>query len=113
MAGQFLVRLRSFGAGGRVTAVVGASALMLAGVAPVALAAQVSGATISGGAGTVTVGGALYAKQNGAISINVTTDSDTQCVDAKDSTGARSRSSVESASRSASAAEACPTSFWL
>lgn len=56
------------------------SALVLAGVAPVASAAQVSGATISGDAGTAVVGGTLYAKQGATLTMDVATDGDTQCV---------------------------------
>ena len=81
MLGQFSVRFRATGVRGRVVAVVGASALALAGLAPAALAAQVSGATITGGAGTAIVNGLLYAKQGAVLSIGVTTDATTQCVD--------------------------------
>jgi hypothetical protein len=57
------------------------AALVVAGIAPVASAAQVSGATLSGGAGTATVGGLLYAKQGASLTIAVTTDNTTRCVD--------------------------------
>jgi hypothetical protein len=80
MAGQFSVRFRAFGTGRRVVAVAGAAALVLAGTAPVADAASVNAATISGGSGTATVGGTLYAKQGGALTIDLTTDT-SQCVD--------------------------------
>lgn len=49
-------------------------------VSPTA-AATVSSAAFSGGAGTVNVGGALYAKQGAQLTLTVTTSSDTQCVD--------------------------------
>jgi phage terminase large subunit-like protein len=60
---------------------VAVSALVLAGIAPVASAAQVASATLTGGAGTATVNGLLYAKQGAALTIGVTTDNATQCVD--------------------------------
>src|SRR5690349_23918360 len=80
MAGQFSVRFRAFDTGRRVVAVAGAAALVRAGTAPVADAASVSTATISGGSGTATVGGTLYAKQGGALTIDLTTDT-SQCVE--------------------------------
>lgn len=57
------------------------SALVVAGIAPVASAAQVTNASVSGGAGTATVGGLLYAKQGASLTIAVTSDNTTQCVD--------------------------------
>ncbi|MDQ3870886.1 MAG: hypothetical protein M3301_04625, partial [Chloroflexota bacterium] len=48
--------------------------------APVA-AASVTSAVFTGGTGTVTVGGTLYAKQAAALTLTVTTSNDTQCVD--------------------------------
>jgi len=47
---------------------------------PVA-AASVSSATFTGGAGTASVSGALYAKQGAALTLTVVTSSDTKCVD--------------------------------
>src|SRR6266567_8075804 len=44
-------------------------------------ASSVTTAAFSGGAGTVSVGGTLYAKNGGALTLTVTTSSDTQCVD--------------------------------
>src|SRR6266700_432480 len=44
-------------------------------------ASSVSSAAFTGGAGTVSVGGTLYAKNGGALTLTVTTSSDTQCVD--------------------------------
>ena len=49
--------------------------------APVASAATVTSAVFSGGAGTVTSAGTLYAKQGGALTLTVTTSNDTKCVD--------------------------------
>ena len=49
--------------------------------APLASGSSVSGASFSGGSGTVTVNGTVYAKNGGALTLNVTTSSDTQCVD--------------------------------
>src|SRR2546421_9694168 len=42
-------------------------------------ASTVSTATFSGGAGTVTVGGTLYAKNGGVLTLTVNTSSDTKC----------------------------------
>src|SRR6266536_4083794 len=44
-------------------------------------ASSVSSASFTGGAGTATVGGTLYAKNGGALTLTVTTSSDTKCVD--------------------------------
>jgi hypothetical protein len=57
--------------------------LAFAGVvnAPMASASSVSSAVFSGGAGTVSVGGTVYAKQGGALTLTVVTSSDTKCVD--------------------------------
>jgi hypothetical protein len=49
--------------------------------APAAFASNVSGAVFTGGAGTFTSGGALYAKQGGALTLTVNASSDTKCVD--------------------------------
>jgi hypothetical protein len=49
-------------------------------VAPT-FAASVSTAVFSGGTGTVSSGGTLYAKQDATLTLTVTTSSDTQCVD--------------------------------
>ncbi|MDQ1575776.1 MAG: large repetitive protein, partial [Microbacteriaceae bacterium] len=46
-----------------------------------AFASSVTSATFTGGAGTVSSGGTLYAKQGGALTLTVVTSSDTQCVD--------------------------------
>lgn len=47
---------------------------------PPAYAASVTSASFTGGAGTATVGGVLYAKANGALTLNLTTSSDTRCI---------------------------------
>src|SRR5438067_8061017 len=72
----------------RVVLVRGVTALALAlgGVASLAVwspaeASSVTSAAFSGGAGTVSVAGTLYAKNGGALTLAVTTSSDTQCVD--------------------------------
>src|SRR5438128_900747 len=49
--------------------------------APSTYAASVSSSAFTGGAGTVTVSSTLYAKQGGALTLNVTTDNTTKCVD--------------------------------
>ena len=46
-----------------------------------AVGSTVSSASFTGGAGTVSVGGTLYAKQGGALTLTVTTSADTKCVD--------------------------------
>lgn len=64
----------------RVLIVVTAAAAALGGLAVVpATAASVSSA-VFGGADTVNVGGTVYAKQGGALTLNVVTSSDTRCV---------------------------------
>jgi hypothetical protein len=50
-------------------------------VATPAYASSVSSAVFSGGTGTVSVGGTLYAKQGAALTLTVVTSSDTKCVD--------------------------------
>ena len=52
----------------------------LAVVATPAYASSVTSAVFSGGAGTVSVGGTLYAKQGAALTLTVVTSSDTKCV---------------------------------
>jgi hypothetical protein len=64
---------------------VAVAALLLTGIAPVANAARVAGATLTGGTGTATVGGLLYARQGADLTIGVTTDDTTQCVDVMNS----------------------------
>ncbi|MDR6907851.1 hypothetical protein J2X63_003559 [Agromyces sp. 3263] len=46
-----------------------------------AFASTVTTATFTGGAGTVSSGGTLYAKQGGALTLTAITSSDTRCVD--------------------------------
>ncbi|CAN7535133.1 PxKF domain-containing protein [Terrabacter sp. LjRoot27] len=65
----------------RLLAGVATGALVLGGVNLVgASASSVSSAVFSGGAGTVSVGSTLYAKQGAALTLTVTTSNDTQCV---------------------------------
>lgn len=66
----------------RLTAVLAGGLLVAGGlnILP-ATAADVSSATFTGGAGTVSSGGTLYAKAGGALTLTVNTSSDTVCVD--------------------------------
>src|ERR671935_280853 len=66
-------------------------------VATPAYASSVTSAAFSGGAGTVSVGGTLYAKQAAALTLTVTTSSDTKCVDV---TGAFTGHQTSSTARS-------------
>jgi hypothetical protein len=87
MVGQFSVRFRATGVHGRVVAVVGASALVFAGLAP-AWAASVTSAAFSGGTGTFTAAnGTVYAKQGAALTLTLATDGNTRCVDVIDGNG--------------------------
>ena len=68
----------------RLALAAAATALATAGagfVGTPAFASSVTSAVFTGGAGTVSVGGVLYAKNTGALTLTVTTSSDTQCVD--------------------------------
>lgn len=66
----------------RLLTVLAASAVVTGGLAAApASAASVTSAVFTGGAGTVSVGGTLYAKQGAALTLTVTTSGDTQCVD--------------------------------
>ena len=71
--------------GGRVRArlaVVATLGLVLGLLgAPPAFASNVTSAVFTGGSGTASVGGVLYAKQGGALTLTVTTSDDTKCVD--------------------------------
>ncbi|MBM7800514.1 hypothetical protein JOE57_003435 [Microlunatus panaciterrae] len=49
--------------------------------APPAMASSVASVVLTGGTGTATVGGTLYAKQGAAVTLTVNTSSDTECVD--------------------------------
>ncbi|MCW2810275.1 MAG: hypothetical protein JWP61_733, partial [Friedmanniella sp.] len=49
--------------------------------APAAFASSVTSAVFSGGAGTASVGGTVYAKQGVALTLTLVTSSDTKCVD--------------------------------
>ncbi len=79
---------RSFGGGTarRVLTTVITTALVVAGLsATPAIAASVTSAAFSGGAGTFTAAnGTVYAKQGGALTLTLVTDGNTQCVDVID-----------------------------
>jgi hypothetical protein len=68
-----------------VLRVVTALALALGGASFVALspagASSVTSAAFTGGAGTISSGGTLYAKQGGVLTLTVITSGDTKCVD--------------------------------
>ncbi|HYI33427.1 MAG TPA: hypothetical protein VEX88_08205, partial [Glaciibacter sp.] len=56
-------------------------AMVIAGQsAPAAFASSISAATFSGGAGTASVAGTLYAKSGATVTLTVSTSSDTKCV---------------------------------
>src|SRR5436309_575393 len=63
---------------GAVTSFLTLVAFVL-GAAP-AFGSTVSSAVFSGGSGTVTNGGSLYAKSGASLTLSVTTSSDTKCV---------------------------------
>src|SRR3954465_7610078 len=59
-----------------------AATTVLGGVSlPAAFGSSVTSAVFTGGAGTASVGGTLYAKQGGALTLTVVTSSDTKCVE--------------------------------
>jgi hypothetical protein len=60
-------------------------------------ASSVTSAAFSGGSGTVSVGGILYAKNGAALTLTVTTSSDTKCVDV---TGAHTGHQTSSTAKS-------------
>jgi hypothetical protein len=68
--------------GARVALVLVVVALSaLAATVDAAFASTVASAAFTGGAGTASVGGTLYAKSGGALTLTVTTSSDTKCVE--------------------------------
>jgi hypothetical protein len=75
--------LRRRGLSRRWLAVPATLALAVSGLsfAPAAFASTVSSAVFTGGAGTVSQGGTLYAKSGGAVTLTVNTSADTTCVD--------------------------------
>jgi hypothetical protein len=73
---------------------VGAVALLIGVMASGALGSTVGSAAFTGGAGTVTVGGTVYAKQGGALTLTVNTSSDTKCVDVTGALAGRQTSST-------------------
>ena len=62
--------------------------LLGAGGTVAANAASVTAAAFTGGSGTFASGGVLFAKSGAALTLTVTTDAATQCVDVIDGTGA-------------------------
>jgi hypothetical protein len=63
-------------------ALLAGSLMVLAGLQVLpAFASSVSSAVFSGGAGTVSVGGTLFAKQGAVLTLTVVTSSDTKCVE--------------------------------
>src|SRR4029079_11642201 len=83
---------RTAWAGVTALAVAIAGAIGL-GVLP-ASGSTVSGAAFTGGAGTVSVSGTLYAKNGGALTLTVTTSSDTKCVEVTGAFSGRQTSST-------------------
>src|SRR3954447_277177 len=67
-------------------------ALLLTIVVNGALGSTVSSAAFSGGSGTVSVGGTLYAKNGGALTLTVNTSTDTKCVEVTGAHAARQTS---------------------
>src|SRR4051812_35287860 len=65
----------------RALIALAATAGLVASGAQTALASTVTSAALSGGAGTATVAGTLYAKSGAALTLTVVTSSDTLCVD--------------------------------
>src|SRR4051794_5088763 len=65
----------------RALIALAATAGLVASGAQTALASTVTSAALSGGAGTATVAGTLYAKSGAALTLTVVTSSDTVCVD--------------------------------
>jgi hypothetical protein len=88
------LRRRAVAAGAGMLAV---AAAMLGILASGASGTAVTGAAFTGGAGTVTGAGTLYAKQGGALTLTVTTDSEVRCVEI---TGAHSAQQTSTGARS-------------
>ena len=63
-----------------------ATAVSMIGL-PAVRAASVTSASFSGGAGTFTASGTLYARQGAALTLTVNTDANTRCVDVIDGNG--------------------------
>src|SRR6266536_603453 len=72
--------------------------LLLPATALPTFASSVSSASFTGGAGTATVGGTLYAKSGGALTLTVTTSNDTKCVEVSGAHAARQTSSTAKSS---------------
>jgi hypothetical protein len=73
-------RRRSRIIGSVVLLAIASSLVAPHGIVP-AFGSTVSSASFSGGAGTAVVSGTLYAKNGGALTLSVTTSSDTKCVE--------------------------------
>ncbi len=67
--------------GAVVVATAAATVVGFVVLVPGAGALSVTGASFSGGAGTASANGYLYAKSGGMLTLNVTTSNDTKCVD--------------------------------
>ncbi len=86
--------------GARSVRALTAAALIAAAIlqSPPAFAASVSVAAFTGGAGTAVVGGTLYARSGGALTLSLTTSSDTKCVQVSGAHTAEQRSSTAKSS---------------
>ena len=77
------------------TALFAILVVVMSGLAiPPASAALVTNATFTGGAGTVTIAGSLYAKQGAVLTLTVITSSDTKCVDVAGDLSAHDQSEI-------------------
>jgi hypothetical protein len=74
------------------------TALLLGVLGGGAFGASVTSASFSGGADTVVVGGALYAKQGATVTLTVATTSDTECVEVTGAHAAQQHSSTPKSS---------------
>ena len=74
-------KIRERGRWSLVAGTLMTAVLLLAIAGSSAFGASVSSASLSGAAGTVNVGGTLYAETGGALSLTVNTGSNTRCVD--------------------------------
>ena len=83
---------------GQLVALVLVTLLAAAAATTTAYASSVSSASFTGGTGTVSVGGTLYAKQGGALTLTVNTSSDTKCVEVSGAFTAKQTSSTAKSS---------------
>ena len=84
--------IRERGRWSLVAGTVMTAVLLLAIAGSSAFGASVSSASFSGGAGTVNVGGTLYAESGGALSLTVNTGNNARCVDVSGAHTARQTS---------------------